>query len=107
MSLQGVKLGTYWDLGLSDNYITKKMARRLGLKGADVEIEMEGIMKTKHLEKTKLYNLQIIDETRQVHIVQAYGLDKVTSGSEIPEKEGYLQLCEEFGVHLLEVAKPL
>ena len=42
MLLQGMKLGTYWDLGSSDNYITKKMAKKLGLKGVDVEIQTEG-----------------------------------------------------------------
>ena len=52
-SLQGIKLGTYWDLGNSDNYITR-MAKRLGLKGVDIEIQMEGIKRTTHMERTKL-----------------------------------------------------
>ena len=59
-TLHRCKLSTYWDLGSSDNYITKKMAKKLGLKGSEREIEVEGIGRQKHIEVTTLYDLLIV-----------------------------------------------
>ena len=55
----GIDLVTYWDLGSSDNYINKKMAKRLKLHGSKVKIEVEGIKQQKHIKRTMLYDLPI------------------------------------------------
>ena len=102
----GVRLGTYWDLGSSDNYITRKMATRLGLEGTEVEIEVEGIKRQTHVENTMLYHLVLKDIRGQEHAVQCYGLDRITSAGEKPDKKGYAKLCDRFGVKQSEVKKP-
>ena len=61
ITLYRYKLGTYWDLGSSDNYITKKMAKTLGLKGLEKEIEVEGIRRQKLIKVTALYEILIVD----------------------------------------------
>ena len=53
-----------------------------------------------------LYDLLIMDDKGKVHIVQCYGLDKVTSAGEVPEKEGYAKLCKNFDIASNEVEKP-
>ena len=105
-TLYGYKIGTYWDLGSSDNYITNKMAKKLGLKGSEREIEAEGIRRQKHIKVTMLYNLLIVDNNGCQHEVQCYGLDRITSAGDRPDRKGYTELCRKFGVGVNEVKKP-
>ena len=102
----GCKLGTYWDLGSSDNYITNKMARKLGLQGSEREIEVEGIKRQTHIETTNLYDLLIVDNDGHEHQIQCYGLDRITSAGEKPDRKGYAKLCEKFGIESSDVKKP-
>ena len=91
-TLHGCKLSMYWDLGSSENYITKKMAKKLGLKGSEREIEVEGIRRQKHIEVTTLYDFLIVDNNGCQHEVQCYGLDRITSAGDRPDKKGYTEL---------------
>ena len=62
-SFGGVRLGAMFDLCSTDDYITHKMARRLGCKGVDVELVVEGIKGVEHTEQTKLYEVPVVDKS--------------------------------------------
>ena len=100
------KLGAMWDLCSTDDYITHKVARRLGLQGTDVELVVEGIKGVEHVERTKLYDVPVLDMKGTSSIFQCYGLDVISSAADPPDKLSYQELCGKFGIDMEEVRKP-
>ena len=100
------KLGAMWDLCSTDDYITHKVARRLGLQGTDVELVVEGIKGVEHVERTKLYDVPVLDMKGTSSIFQCYGLDVISSAADPPDKLSYQELFGKFGIGMEEVRKP-
>ena len=75
-----------FDLCSTDHYITHKKAKKLGCKGQEVELVVEGIKGVEYTEQTMLYEVDIVDKTGAVHTYMCYGLDKITSAAPPPEK---------------------
>ena len=68
-------------------------------------LEIEGINDTTTYE-TKLYKIPIKDKNNQTHILDCYGLDKISSEVELPDENSYANLCHKLGVHPEEVRRP-
>ena len=64
----GIWLGTMFDLCSTDHYITHKKAKRLGCKGIEVELVVEGIKGMEHTEQTMLYEVPLVDKNGDVHL---------------------------------------
>ena len=62
------------------------------------EIEVEGIRRQKHINVRTLYDLLIVDNDGRQHEVQCYGLDRITSAGDRPDRKGDTELCRRFGV---------
>ena len=67
---------------------------------------MKGIRRQKHIKVTTLYNLLNVDNNGCQHEVQRYGLDKIPSAGDKPDRKGYTELCKRFGVKNHDVKKP-
>ena len=106
-SRKGVQLGAMFDLCSTDHYITHKKAKKLGCKGQEVELIVEGIKGVEYTEQTVLYEVDIVDKTGAVHTYMCYGLDKITSAAPPPEKNSYRNMCSRFGINPEEVKKPI
>ena len=58
----GVRLDTMFDLASTDHYITHKKARKLGCRGVDVELIIEGIKGVEYSEQTRLYEVSLVEK---------------------------------------------
>ena len=102
----GTRLGTMFDLCSTDDYITHKCARRNGFEGIDVVLIIEGIAGSEVKIETKLYTVHLVDNEGEVHELPCYGLEKISSVVNPPEKKSYMNLCRKFGVTVREMRRP-
>ena len=95
-----------FNLCSTDHYITHKKARRLGCKGVEVELVVEGIKGVEYTEQTMIYDVVLVDKNGDIHTYPCYGLEKISSAAPPPEKKSYKDMCKKFGVDQREVQKP-
>ena len=103
---KGVGLGAMFDLCSTDHYITHKKAKKLGCRGQEVELIVEGIKGVEYTEHTMLYEVTLVDKTGATHSYMCYGLDKISSAAPPPDKKSYKEMCKRFGISPDEVKKP-
>ena len=94
-TIKQAELGTLWDLASTDDYIRTDTARSLGLKGIPVTLVVEGIKGQELVQDTMLYDVPVYTRKNKKRIYKCYGLEEITSDSDIPE--GYDALCAKFG----------
>ena len=99
------KVGTFLDLGSTDNYVTHKYAQKHKLHGESVELEVEGIGGKKSYVQSKVYSVPIIIKGK-IQELECYGLDVISSVTPPPKKESYAAMCKKFGVSPDEVKRP-
>ena len=102
----GARLGAMYDLCSTDDYITHKCARRNGFEGTDVELIIEGIAGSEVKIETKLYTVYLVDDEAKVHELPCYGLDKISSVVNPPDRSSYKALCHKFGVTFRNMRRP-
>ena len=90
-----IELGALWDLASTDDYIRNDTAKKLGLKGIPVTLVVEAIKGHKSVQETMLYDVPVYTGRHKKRMYKCYGLDEITSGSDIPK--GYDDLCAKFG----------
>ena len=94
-TIKQAELGALWDLASTDDYIRTDVAQKLGLKGISVTLVVEAIKGQESVQETMLYDVPVYTRRNRKRIYKCYGLDEITSGSNIPE--GYDDLCAKFG----------
>ena len=99
-------LGAMFDLCSTDHYITHKKAKKLGCRGQEVELIVEGIKGVEYTEQTMLYEVALVDKSGAIHSYMCYGLEKISSAAPPPDKKSYKEMCKKFGVSPEEVKKP-
>ena len=62
-SAKEVWMGAMFDLCSTDHYITHKKERKLGYRGVEVELILEGIKGVEYKEQTMIYDVFLIDLT--------------------------------------------
>ena len=68
---------TFFDDGSNCSVILNKLAKRLGLYGVDVTLEL-GTVNAKTTVQTKLYCLELLDQEGARHLIKAFGLDSIS-----------------------------
>ena len=106
LSDNGCRLGSLIDNGSTDDYVTHKAARRLGLVGQPVDLITEGFGGTEVRIQTYVYQVPVYDKFANRHLLSCYGTDKITNGAVPPNKLSYHRLCNKFGVLPREVQRP-
>ena len=99
------KVGTFLDLGSTDNYVTYKFARKHNLQGKDINIEVEGIGCKKSYIQSKVYTVPIIVRG-QVREMECYDLEVISLVSPPPTKASYAAMCAKFRILPKEVKRP-
>ena len=99
------KVGTFLDLGSTDNYVTHKYARKHKLQGDIVDLDVEGIGGKKSYVQSKVYTVPILVKGK-VHEIDCYGLDVISSVAPPPEKKSYAAMCAKFDVSPEQVKRP-
>ena len=94
-TIQQIELGPLWDLASTDDYIRNDTAKKLGLKGIPVTLVVEAIKGQESVQETLLYDVPVYTNRNKKRMYKSYGLDEITSGTDIPE--GYDDLCAKFG----------
>ena len=86
------KIGTLMDLASTDDYITHRYAKKIGLHGEDVELIVEGIGGKETFYNSKIYQVPILDKNGVEVVISCYGMEEISSVTPPPEKESYLRL---------------
>ena len=94
-TIKQIELGALWDLASTDDYIRNDTAKKLGLKGIPVTLVVEAIKGQESVQETMLYDVPVYTRRNKKRMYKCYGLDEITSGSDIPK--GYDDLCAKFG----------
>ena len=71
----------------TDHYITHKKARKLGCRGVEVQLILEGIKGVEFKEQTMIYDVFLNDKHEDVHKYPFYGLRKISSAAPPPESK--------------------
>ena len=98
-------MGTFLDLGSTDNYVTHKYAKKHKLHGEEVDLEVEGIGGKKSYVQSKVYTVPILIKGR-AHEIECYGLDVISSVTPPPKMGSYAAMCSRFGIKPEEVKRP-
>ena len=56
--------------------------------------------------ETKLYTVYLVDDEAKVHELPCYGLDKISSVVNPPDRSSYKTLCHKFGVTFRNMKRP-
>ena len=64
---------------------------------------MKGV---ENVERTKLYDVPVLDMKGTSSIFQCYRLDVISSAADPTDKLSYQELCGKFGIGMEEVRKP-
>ena len=67
---------------------------------------MEGIGGETNKLKSKIYQVPIRDKFGQVHLIESYGIDTISTPNKLPEIDSYVKLCERFDVSPWAVQRP-
>ena len=102
----GCRLGSMIDNGSTDDYVTHKAAKKLGLLGQPVNLVTEGFGGSEVKFQTFVYQVPVYDKFGNRHLLCCYGTDKITSGAVPPEKVSYQRLCNKFGILPRDVQRP-
>ena len=86
-SENGCRLGSLIDNGSTDDYVTHKAAKKLGLVGQPVDLVTEGFGGTEVMIQTSVYQVPIYDKFGKRHLLSCYGTDKITSGAVPPSTD--------------------
>jgi hypothetical protein len=67
-----------WDGGSSGALVTHSFAERAGMQGEKVAFWLVVVGHPRVLRYTMLYTFTMIDNKGCKHVIQAYGIDKIT-----------------------------
>ena len=98
--------GAMFDLCSTDDYVTHESAKKFKYPEIDVELVIEGIKAQEYIEKSKLYLVPVVDKYGNKYELPCYGLEKISSAAEPPEKESYEMLCNKFSIKPSQVKRP-
>ena len=98
------KVGTFLDLGLTDNYVTHKFAQKHKLQGRDINLEVEVIGGRKSYVQSKIDTVPIIVKG-QTKEIECYGLEVISSVTPPHKKASYTSMCVKFEVAPMEVKR--
>lgn len=99
------KIGSMFDDGSTDHYVTHSAAKKFGFPGTEIELEVEGIGGKEQIFQTYLYTVNIVDKKGNIHEYRCYGLDEIAT-ADLPTPESYSSICAKFGIHPSSVRKP-
>lgn len=102
----GIELGALMDNGSTDDYILNSVAKKMKLKGQQVELVTEGFGGNERRMVTNLYYLPIWDIDNRVHYLPSYGTDRITNDCGLPDTASYQRMCQKFDIDPREVRRP-
>ena len=80
-STAGEVCNTFWDHGSSTALVTYQFAKKAGLEGKCCRFELSGVGDKTETYDTKLFIVPLKDRDGNVHNINAFGIDKITSAS--------------------------
>ena len=101
-----LSLGAVFDSYATDNYITHKHAKKLGLEGRAVALSVEGFNKNVTELDTFRYSVPVMDQLGKLHMYECYGVKEITTPEDLPDQAGYKALCEKFDVVPNKMRRP-
>ena len=92
-----------WDGGSQLSLITFETAKRLGLKGKPVKLGLSGVLDKSSSVDSRLYQLQALTAQGNKHIVEAFGVERISS---IVDKVNVEEIAKLFNVAADEIKRP-
>lgn len=75
----GYQITTLWDSGSNITVITHSLARKLGLSGKNVTLDITKVGNVTETYSTKEYEFPIVDKKGNVWHIRAYGMEEITA----------------------------
>ena len=100
------RVGMLMDLCSTDDYVTHRYAERKQFPSEDEDLIVEGVGGKESQYRTKVYQVPIFDKDGKEYVIPCFGLDKISSVAQPPDKASYKLLCDKFGISPDQVKRP-
>ena len=97
------EVNVLWDGGSQLSLITFKTARRLQLNGKNVKLGLSGVLDKSSSIDSRLYQLQVLTPQGNKHVIEAFGVEKISSVIDKVDVGGIAKL---FNVSAEEIMRP-